>query len=228
MKDMSADERPREKMVEKGASALSNAELIAILLRTGTGSSNALEVARSFLTAAGGRLSAAADFSIEEMCRINGIGPWKAVSIAAALELGKRFLNEANSVADSLPVVSSSRVFEIMIPLMKGMQHEECWIIYLNRSNRVVAKERISMGGQCATVVDYRIIVRRTLEKRASSVIMVHNHPSGDPHPGTEDINLTSRLKKAMETFDIRLLDHVIIADDRYYSFADEMMTEQK
>lgn len=222
IKDLCADERPREKMLGKGASALSNAELLAILLRTGTEGRNALEVAQILLSAAGGSLTAASRMSVSELCRIDGIGTGKAVTIGAALELGKRLCSEVPDVRKNI-IHSPADVYRELSSVMRGLQHEECWILYLSRNNRVISREQLSVGGQSETIVEIKSVVRRALDLRASSLILVHNHPSGDPHPGNADIKLTLNLRKALDTFDISLLDHVIVSDGRYYSFADEM-----
>lgn len=222
IKDLCADERPREKMLGKGASALSNAELLAILLRTGTEGRNALEVAQILLSAAGGSLTAASRMSVSEFCRIDGIGTGKAVTIGAALELGKRLCSEVPDVRKNI-IHSPADVYRELSSVLRGLQHEECWILYLSRNNRVISREQLSVGGQSETIVEVKSVVRRALDLRASSLILVHNHPSGDPHPGNADIKLTLNLRKALDTFDISLLDHVIVSDGRYYSFADEM-----
>lgn len=222
--ELCEDERPREKMLEKGAGALSKAELIAIMIRTGTGKKNAIEIARELLKTAGGSLTAASSMSIDSLCGIKGIGPSKAVAITAALELGKRFMEEASAAGRSPQICTPGKVYEVMLPIMKGKVHEECWALFLNRSNRIIGKERISSGGMTATTIDNRMLVRKALEKNACSIILVHNHPSGDPTPGIADISSTSALRHAVKTFDITLTDHVIISDDRYYSFADEQI----
>jgi len=221
IQDLCPDERPREKMAVRGASALSNAELMAILLRTGTKSKNALEVAQQLMSEAGGSLTAASRMSLEQMCRIDGIGRGKAVSIVAALELGKRMCGEVPDNGKAV-IHSATDIFREMIPVMRGLQHEECWIFYLARNNRIISKEMLSVGGQHETVADVRIVVRRAIDTLASAVIIAHNHPSGDPTPGQADITLTRTLKRALETFDIPLLDHVVIADGKYYSFSEE------
>lgn len=220
IKDLCVDERPREKMLEKGASALSNAELMAILLRTGTEGKNVLEVAQTVLIVSEGSLTKASRLSIDELCRIEGIGPGKAVTLGAALELGRRLCAEVPD--NTRPTIRSAEdVCRELSPFMRGLQHEECWMLYLSRNNKVISKERLSIGGQSETIVEIKSVVRRAIDLRASSVIISHNHPSGDPHPGNSDIRLTRNLKKALDTFDISLLDHVIIADGRYYSFSD-------
>ena len=227
LKELCLDDRPREKMVEKGPAALSNAELLAIMIRTGTGKMNVVEVARALLHSAEGRLNAIADMSLDKLCSVSGIGPGKAVTIAAAFELGRRSAAEL-IVADRISVSSPKVVFRMMLPLLRGLDHEECWVIFLNRANYVLGKERMSVGGLESTVVDVKSILRRALEKKASGVILVHNHPSGSAMPGQADIRQTGLLKKALQTCEIQLLDHVIVAEDSWYSFADEQLVDEK
>ena len=226
LKDLCLDDRPREKMVEKGSAALSNAELLAIMIRTGTGKMNVVDVARALLAEAEGRLNSIADMSMEKMCSVNGIGPSKAVTIAAAFELGKRCAMEL-SVPEKVSVSSPKVVFRMMLPLLRGLDHEECWVIFLNRANFVLGKERMSVGGLESTVMDVKAILRRALEKKASGVILVHNHPSGSAMPGQADIKQTGALKKALQTCEIHLIDHVVIAEDSWYSFADERLVSE-
>lgn len=225
MKELCPDERPREKMMAKGAASLSNAELVAILMRTGTEGMNVLEVSQAVLKKADGSLTRISAMSIDELCRIGGIGPGKAVVIGAAMELGKRLCSESPS-GSRQPIRSSADVYRELSQFMRGLQHEECWILYLSRNNRILSRERLSIGGQSETIVEVKSVVRRALDIRASSVIISHNHPSGDPHPGSADIQLTRNLKEALGTFSIPLLDHVIISDSRYYSFSDECSTD--
>ena len=227
LKELCLDDRPREKMVEKGPAALSNAELLAIMIRTGTGKMNVVEVARALLHSAEGRLNAIADMSLDKLCSVSGIGPGKAVTIAAAFELGRRTAAEL-IIAERISVSSPKVVFRMMLPLLRGLDHEECWIIFLNRANYVLGKERMSVGGLESTVVDVKSILRRALEKKASGVILVHNHPSGSAMPGQADIRQTGLLKKALQTCEIQLLDHVIVAEDSWYSFADEQLVDEK
>ena len=227
LKELCLDDRPREKMVEKGPAALSNAELLAIMIRTGTGKMNVVEVARALLHSAEGRLNAIADMSLDKLCSVSGIGPGKAVTIAAAFELGRRSAAEL-IVADRISVSSPKVVFRMMLPLLRGLDHEECWAIFLNRANYVLGKERMSVGGLESTVVDVKSILRRALEKKASGVILVHNHPSGSAMPGQADIRQTGLLKKALQTCEIQLLDHVIVAEDSWYSFADKQLVDEK
>ncbi len=221
MKDLCADERPREKLLEKGAYSLSNAELIAILLRTGTGGKNVVEIARETLMLAGNKLGELTSLPPESLCKINGIGPGKAVTLAAAFEIGRRVAEEAG-MESAIRMDTPQKVFRAMLPHMKNLDHEECWILFLSRSNRLISKEKMSSGGQDATVMDKKAIIRRALEKKSAAVIMVHNHPSGSALPSTEDIRLTRDLHRALDTCDIRLIDHVIISGSSYYSFSDE------
>lgn len=220
------DDRPREKLLAKGAGALSNAELLAILLRTGTGKKNVVDVAREMLSAADGRLGELASRSAEKLCAVAGVGPGKAVTVVAAFELGRRLAEEAGSWS-AMQMDSPKRVCRMMLPYMRDLDHEECWVLFLNRANRLIAKEMMSSGGQDATVVDKRMILRRALERRAASLILVHNHPSGSPRPSAEDITQTRDLSRALKSCDLCLLDHIIIAGNSYYSFSDEVVSDE-
>lgn len=225
IKELCMDERPREKMMSKGAESLSNAELLAIMLRTGTADRNVIDVARDLMTRGEGKLNTVASMSIEKLCETEGIGPSKAVTVAAAFELGRRCASE--DIATSRTTISSAKtVFRIMLPLLRGLDHEECWVLYLNRANHLIAKERISIGGLDSTILDSRVIVRKALERKACGIILSHNHPSGSALPGTADIQTTRQLDKALKICDISLLDHVVIASGSYYSFADEELVE--
>lgn len=221
IKDLYVGERPREKMLSKGASAMSDAELLAILIGSGTQKENVLEVANRLLAANEGKLSMVAAMDAGQMKGISGIGSVRYASIAAAFELGKRCCLEDPGI-EKIPVTDASAVFRMMRPYLTGLDHEEFWTIFLNRANYVIHKEMISLGGSSATVVDSKLVVRKALEKRASAMIMVHNHPSGNPRPGQCDLTETERMKKAANTFDIALLDHIIICDDCFFSFADD------
>lgn len=225
IKELFLDERPRERLLQNGAECLSNVELLAILLRTGTREKNVLELARTLLEDTEGRIGGIASMSIDELVKLNGLGPAKAASLAASFELGRRYSLES-ARKKKKPISSPADVYRIMIPHMKSLDHEECWVLYLNRANYLAGKEMMSSGGLESTVMDCKMIVRKALEKKASGIILVHNHPSGSPLPGTADITQTQALKKALSTCDISLLDHVIIAADSYFSFADEQTAE--
>lgn len=227
LKELCVDERPREKMLSKGAAAMSNAELLAILIGSGTQKENVLEVANRLLAANDGRLSTIAGMDAGRMKEIGGIGSVRYTAIAAAFELGKRCCLEDPGI-EKTPLTDADFVFRMMIPHLKGLGHEEFWIILLNRANYIIHKKMISLGGLSSTIVDPKLVVRMALDKRASAMIMVHNHPSGNPRPGHSDIVETERMKKAAGTFDISLLDHIIICDDSYFSFADDRVYAAK
>lgn len=222
---MCRDEKPRERMLAKGAGALSDTELLAILLRTGRNGKNVIDMARELLLSGNGTLAGIADMSIERLKAISGIGPSKAVTIAAAFELGRRASLKA--ALDSSGALSSpQKVFNIMQPITRDLDHEECWALFLNKANRLIAKEMISSGGLDSTIIDNRMIIRKAIDKKAAAVILVHNHPSGSALPSRADIAQTQALNRALKTCDLSLLDHVIIARDSYYSFADERMVQ--
>ncbi len=223
IRDITKCERPRERLLEKGASALGNAELMAILLRTGRNGKNVLEMAYETL-AHFDSLTVLANSSADKLMEIRGIGKDKAATIAAAFELGRRF-SEENATTVHIPVTRARQIFDLMIPILKGLDHEECWVIYLNRANYIIYKERMSAGDLSSTTIDTNVIIRKALEKKASGLILVHNHPSGNPQPGVADIKATSRLKKAADVFNLSLMDHIVVSDDCFYSFSDEMIT---
>lgn len=221
--DLCESERPREKMLSMGPSALGNSELLAILLRTGTAQESALELSQKLLRLCEGRLSELFNLSSDALVGLQGIGPCKAATVQAALELGRRFLLE-ESALDKNPIVSARMVFDAMIPLLKGVRQEECWVLFLNGSNYLLGKERVSIGDCRSTQIDISRIVRRALEKKAPALILVHNHPTGNPHPSKADADLTERLHSACNSLQIELLDHVIVSDDCFFSCADEKL----
>lgn len=227
LKEFCADDRPREKMLDKGASALSNAELLAIMLRTGTGELNVVDLARELLKKADGRINEVSSMTIEKLCAIKGIGPGKAVTISAAFELGRRAAAE-QVIRNKRPVTAPSDVFRMMLPSLRGLDHEECWVLFLNRANYVIGKERMSVGGMESTIMDTKSILRRAIERKANGVILVHNHPSGNALPGQADIAQTRTLKSALSSCEIQLIDHVVVAEDSWYSFADEQLVTEK
>ena len=225
LKELCADERPREKMLDKGASSLSNAELLAIMLRTGTGRNNVLEVAQTLLRRVDGRLDDLAAMSVEVLCETTGVGPSKAVTLAAAFELGRRWFSE-EGVAKRSKVSSPKDVFRMMYPLLKGLEYEECWAVYLNNANQCLGKDRLSTGGVDSTVLDSKILIRRACEKKATGVILVHNHPSGSAMPSVADINRTKSIRSALKACEMSLVDHVVIGSRNYYSFSDETIVD--
>lgn len=215
-----ASDRPREKFLLLGAESLSNAEIIAILLRSGTKEMNAIELGRKILSSAGNKLSSLRRFNIDDYKKIKGIGEGKALSIMAAFELIKRAEIETQNVKHK--IYSSKSAASIISPILKDKEHEECWVLYLNRANILISKEKLSSGGVSSTVMDIKMIIKSAINKLASSIILVHNHPSGNNTPGEQDKMQTSRLKLAAQTCDIELLDHIIIAGENYFSFLDE------
>lgn len=225
LKELNKQERPREKMMARGANALTDVELLAILLRTGTSTRNVVDVARELLHTADDRLGSVAAMSLDRLRQVDGIGPSKAVAVAAAFELGRRLALEVGM--ENVPRMDSpAQVYRVMLPLLRDLDHEECWVLFLNKSNGLISKERMTSGGQDFTVMDKRVVVRRALEKKAASIILVHNHPSGNAMPSVEDINQTRDLGRALSACGLQLLDHVIVAGASYYSFSDEQVVE--
>ena len=214
------EDRPREKMMLHGVSALSNAELLAILIGSGNTEDSAVELMRKVLAAYHNNLSELGKASIEELCRFKGIGPAKAITILAASELGKRRKEEG--VEERKSVLSSKDVYECFYPLMCDLPTEECWVLLLNQASKIIDKVKISAGGLSATAVDVRCILREALLKRAAAIALCHNHPSGNIRPSREDDILTRQVGQATECMNIRFIDHVILTDGAFYSYADE------
>lgn len=214
------EDRPREKMMIHGASALSNAELLAILIGSGNAEESAVELMRKILNDYHNNLNELGKASIEELCRYKGIGSAKAISILAASELGKRRKEE--SVKERTTIVSSKDVYACLYPQMCDLPIEECWLLLLNRASKIIDKVKVSAGGLTATAVDVRCILREAIMKRASAIVLCHNHPSGNIRPSREDDLLTKQLARASECMDIRLIDHIILVDGAFYSYADE------
>jgi DNA repair protein RadC len=220
IKEWAAEDRPREKLLLKGKSTLSDAELIAILLGTGTTTQSAVDLAKSVLQTAGNNLHALARLSIKDLTKVKGIGEAKAITIIAALELGRR---RKELEPDEKPKIGSSKdAYEILKSTMLDLPHEEFWVLLLNRANRVVKRNQISQGGVAGTVADPKIIFKMALEELASGIILAHNHPSGNLNASQADIDLTRKLKEAGKLLEIQVLDHLIIAGQKYFSFADE------
>ncbi|MBR2456311.1 MAG: DNA repair protein RadC [Bacteroidaceae bacterium] len=214
------EDRPREKMMMHGVSSLSNAELLAILIGSGNTEDSAVELMRKVLAEYHNNLNELGKASVDELCRFKGIGPAKAITILAASELGKRRKEE--DIRERLSIVSSKDVYECFYPLMCDLPTEECWLLLLNQASKVIDKVRVSTGGLSATAVDVRCILHETLLKRASAIALCHNHPSGNIHPSREDDRLTEQLRQACQIMNIRLVDHVILTDGCFYSYADE------
>jgi DNA repair protein RadC len=217
--EWSPEDRPREKLLIKGLSALSNAELIAILIGSGIKEKSAVDLGRELLSLADNNLNSLGKLEISDLKKINGIGEAKAVTISAALELGRR--RKLSESGEYPQIRSSADVFTLMQPAMEDISHEEFWILFLNRSNKVINRIKISQGGVSGTVTDVRIIMKKAVENLASGIIVCHNHPSGNLTPSESDIKITKKIKDAGELMDVQLLDHLIISGNDYYSFAD-------
>jgi DNA repair protein RadC len=220
IKEWAADDRPREKLQIKGVKSLSDAELLAILIGSGTRDVSAVQLAREILKISKNNLSELGKKTVVDFTKIKGIGEVKAITIVAALELGRR--RNYSDVPEKTSVTSSSEVFNYFRPLISDISHEEFWVLFLNRSNKIIDQYKLSQGGLSGTVIDIRLIMKKALEILASSIIVCHNHPSGNRNPSENDRAITTKLKIAGEQLEIRLLDHLIIADNSYFSFADE------
>lgn len=220
IKSWAEDDRPREKFLLKGAASLSDAELIAIQIGSGSAKVNALDLAKEILSSSGGSLDKVARLSVEELTLFKGVGKAKAVSLFSAIELGKRSLRKKD--VDQISVTESRSVYNLFGNELQTLSHEEFWVVFLNTSNRLIKKERISVGGLDSTIVDLRIILKRALLLSSTSIILAHNHPSGSLKPSQADINLTKQIIKACSSINISVLDHLIIAGGKYFSFTDE------
>lgn len=222
IKQWSPSDQPREKLRDQGARFLSNAELIAILIGSGTLDVSAVDLSKIILSSVQNNLNALGKLSLKKLMQFKGIGEAKAIKITAAMELGRR--HKSAQIQRRLKITSSQTVFDIMQPLLGSLEHEEFWVIYLNNSNSVLHKFQISKGGITGTVVDVRLILKKAIELAAVAIILVHNHPSGTLRPSDADRDVTQNLKKAASTLEIKVLDHLILTEKTYFSFADENM----
>ena len=214
------EDRPREKMMLKGAEALSDAELLAILIGSGNTEESAVALMQRVLAAAGNDLNRLGKWEIRDFARFKGLGPAKSITILAALELGKR--RKLREHAEQLTIRSSEDIYHLFHPLLCDLPYEEFWVLLLNQAAKVIDKVRISRGGIDQTTADVRSILREALLQRATQIALVHNHPSGNTRPSNDDLRLTQQARQAAQTMNIRLLDHVIVTDGSYYSFCDE------
>jgi DNA repair protein RadC len=222
IKNWSAEDRPREKLLHRGPRALSDTELIAILIGTGTREISAVELSRNILSQNSNNLAELGKASVQDLIKIKGIGDAKAVSIVAALELGRR---RKDSEPILRPKVSSSAdAASLFFPILLDIPHEEFWVAFLNRSNILIELFQISQGGISGTVTDVRLILKKSLDLLASSLIICHNHPSGNLDPSNQDKEITNKIIQAAAFFDIQVLDHIIVAGQKYFSFADQGM----
>jgi DNA repair protein RadC len=220
IKDWSEDERPREKLMKQGGRSLSDAELLAILIASGNDRETAVELSRRILHSCGNNLDELGKIEIGTLIKnFKGIGEAKAITIAAALELGRR--RKSAEPADRLKITSSSEVFDFFYPTLRDLQQEEFWMILLNRANRVIAHTRLTQGGTGQTVVEIPLVLKTAISHLANSIIVCHNHPSGNTTPSQADTAITQKLASACKAIDISLLDHIIIGGGSYYSFAD-------
>lgn len=218
--ELAEEDRPREKLLLKGKAALSDAELIAILIGTGTAACSAVDLARMLLASVGNNLGAVARMSVSDLCKFKGIGEAKAISIIGALELGRR--RKEQEPPKFLKITGSRQIYELMRPDLHDESVEQVYLLLLNRTNGLIKKERVSQGGISASVVDPKVVFRFALEQGAHSLILIHNHPSGNLQPSESDKRLTQRLQKIGKELEILLLDHLIYTDQGYFSFADE------
>lgn len=214
------EDRPREKMMMHGVASLSNAELLAILIGTGNSDESAVDLMRKILNAYHNNLHDLGKASIEELCEFKGIGPAKAVAIKAASELGKR--RKEGDVRMRKAILHSKDIYEFFYPLLCDLSTEEAWVLLLNQAFHVIDRVRVSAGGISATVVDVRCILREALLKHASAIVLCHNHPSGKCSPSKEDDRLTQQVHLAAQIMNIRLVDHIIVTDGSFYSYADD------
>ena len=220
IKQWSEDDRPREKLILKGKTALSDAELLAIVIGSGSRNETAVDLSKRILAKAENNLNELGKLTLEQLMQFKGIGEAKAISIAATLELGRR--RQATESIERKKVTTSKDVFQIMEPILSDLSHEEFWLLYLNQAAKMIKSEQLSKGGISATTVDLRLGFRRALELGATSLILCHNHPTGNFIPSQTDKNLTQKFQKAGESMDIRVLDHIIVGGNKYYSFSDE------
>jgi len=220
IKNWALDDRPREKLLQKGKLSLTDAELIAILIGSGSRNESAVELSKKILSKNLNNLNLLGKQSVAQLMQFKGIGEAKAISIIAAMELGRRRRSE--EALENVKITSSNSVFEVLQPILGDLAHEEFWILYLNNANKIIEKFQISKGGITGTLVDVRITLRKALELGAVSLILAHNHPSGNLNPSEADKQITQKLKMAAESMDIKILDHLIVTEKSYFSFADE------
>jgi len=222
IKNWADDDKPREKLRHKGSFVLSDAELIAILIGSGNREESAVELSKRILASVGHNLSEMGKLSVNQLMKFKGIGEAKAVTIAAALEVGRR--RRMQDTGKITKISGSRDAFELLYPIMGELQHEEFWIVYLNNSNKVIHKSQLSKGGITGTLVDVRLVLKEALELGAVGIILAHNHPSGTLKPSASDKHITEKLKHASEALDIKVLDHLILTRHDYLSFADQGM----
>jgi len=222
LKFLAEDDRPREKFLFKGKNALSDAELLAIIMGSGSRDESAVELARKILQSVENNWHHLSRLQIADLMKFKGVGEAKAISIAAALEIGRR--RAAQEIPERTQIKSSNDIFVLLSPFLSDLQTEEFWAIFLNQNNRVLGKSQLSSGGINQSVVDVRILFKAAIDQFATALVIAHNHPSGNLKPSTEDVKITKQIAEAGKILNIQLLDHVIIAQNSYFSFADESM----
>ncbi len=220
IKSWAENDRPREKLINNGRHTLSDAELLAILLGSGNKNETAVQLAQRILNETKNSINELAKLQLNDLKKFKGVGEAKAVTIAAALEIGRRKSEE--TISDKTQITSSQSAYSILKSKLSDLPHEEFWVLYMTRRNTIIKTECISKGGISGTIVDIRLILKPAIEYLASSIILAHNHPSGNLKPSNEDIHLTKKIKDSAKLMDISLQDHLIIGDQNYLSFADE------
>jgi len=220
IKLLAEDDRPREKFLLKGKNSLSDAELLAIIMGSGNREDSAVELARKILNSVGNNWHNLSVLQISDLMKFKGVGEAKAISIATALEIGRR--RAAQEVPEKIQITNSQETYKILAPFLADLQTEEFWAVFLNQNNRIIGKSRLSSGGINQSVVDIRILFKNALEHFATGIIVAHNHPSGNLKPSQEDLKITKQIAEAGKILNIQLLDHLILAQNSYLSFADE------
>ncbi len=220
IKNWDIDDRPREKLLNKGINSLSHAELIAILISSGSQKESAVDLSKRILASVDNNLHELGKLNLADLQKFHGIGEAKAITILSALELGRR--RKLSDVINKKTIHSSKDAFELFQPLLGDIAHEEFWVLLLNSANRIIDKVKISQGGISGTVADVRLILQPAILKSASGLIICHNHPSGNTEASNADIKLTEKVRSAAELFSIKFLDHIIVADKKYFSFSDQ------
>lgn len=222
IKNWAEDDRPREKLILKGIESLSDAELVAILIGSGNNEESAVDLAKRILKSSNNNLNEFAKVSLDSLKQFKGIGEAKAINILAAMELGRR--RKISEAKEKNSIKTSSDAYDLLNPYLTDKNIEQFWVVYLNRANKVIDISNISSGGITGTIVDIRLIFKQALLNSSTGIIVAHNHPSGNEKPSKSDIDLTKKIKEAGLSMDINLLDHIIISNNKYYSFADEGM----
>ena len=220
IKDWAMEDRPREKLLSKGTGSLTDAELIAILIGSGSKNETAVELSKRILSSAENNLNQLGKLSVQDLMTFKGIGEAKAINIVAAMELGRR--RKLSEVVDKKQITSSKDAYELFSSKLGDLQHEEFWVLYLNRSNKIIHQMKLSQGGIAGTVIDVKIALKHAIEKLATGIVLCHNHPSGNLQPSKSDIDITNKFTEAAKLFEITVHDHLIVSDKGYFSFSDE------